>query len=123
MRSLTALLVCCSLAIPATPAMAAEIVVTDPADIALVVAINAATDATADQMGTCIYDGGDRQDCLCASADLIAGVSTALDAALAVHPEWAGQALHVADTGDSTFQSLTMFLGTVATSAVAPVCG
>lgn len=107
----------------ATPASAAGIEVTDPADIALVVAINAATDATADQMGTCIYDGGDRQDCLCANAGLIAGVRATLNAALAIHPEWEGQALHVADTGDSTFQSLTMFLDTVAASAVTPVCG
>ena len=41
------------------------------------------------------------------------------DTALAVDPEWEGQALFVADLG----QSPTLFLDTVAASATPPECG
>ncbi len=105
----------------ATPASAAEIEVTEPAAIALAVAISDAVDATTERVGQCIEDGGAHQDCLCASTAEIAGVRAALAAALAVHPEWEGQALSVADTGDG--QSLTLFLDTVAASSAPPECG
>jgi len=105
----------------ATPAGAAEIEVTDPADTALAVAISDAVDVTAGKVTKCIEDGGGHQDCLCAGAAEIAGVRDALDAALAVHPEWEGQALSLADKGDG--QSLTLFLDTVAASSTPPDCG
>ena len=118
MRSFAAILICMGLA---TPASAAEIELTEPADTALAVAISAAVDATTERVGKCIEDGGAHQDCLCASAAEIAAVRAALDAALAVHPGWEGQALFVADMGDG--QSLTLFLDTVAASAAPPDCG
>ncbi len=105
----------------ATPASAAEIELTEPADTALAVAISAAVDATTERVGKCIEDGGAHQDCLCASAAEIAAVRAALDEALAVHPGWEGQALFVADMGDG--QSLTLFLDTVAASSAPPECG
>ena len=104
-------------------ASAAEIEVTEPADTALAVAISDAVDATTERVGKCIEDGGAHQDCLCASRAEIAGIRDALAAALAVHPEWADQAVSVADTGDGEFQSLTLFLDTVAASAAPPDCG
>jgi len=109
------------LAALAAPAGAAEIEITEAADTALAVAISDAVDATTERVGKCIEDGGAHQDCLCASAAEIAAVRAALDAALAVHPGWEGQALFVADMGDG--QSLTLFLDTVAASAAPPECG
>ncbi len=117
MRLLTAIPMCIALATPAW----AEIELTEPADTALAVAISDAVDATTERVGNCIGDGGAHQGCLCASAAEIAGVRTALDKALAVHPEWKDQALFVADKGDG--QSLTLFLDTVAASAAPPDCG
>ncbi len=105
----------------ATPAIAAEIEVTDPAGITLDVAISDAVDVTTEKVGGCIGDGGAHQDCLCAGKAEIAGVRSALDEALAVHPEWEGGTLSVADQGDG--QSLTLFLDTVAASAAPPNCG
>ena len=104
----------------ATPAWAAEIDVTDPADIALAVAISDAVDATTEKIGACIGDGGAHQDCLCANADQIAGVRAALDGALADHPDWQDQTLAITDQGGG--QSLTLFLDTVAASATPPDC-
>jgi hypothetical protein len=104
----------------ATPAWA-ETEVTEPADTALAVAISDAVDATTEHVGKCIEDGGAHQDCLCAGTAEIAGIRDALAAALAVHPEWEGQTLSVADTGDG--QSLTLFLDTVAASSAPPECG
>ena len=109
------------LAALAAPASAAEFELTEPADTALAVAISDAVDATAGRVGQCIGDGGAHQDCLCASTAEIAGIRDALAAALAVHPEWEGQALFVADMGDG--QSLTLFLDTVAASSAPPDCG
>ena len=105
----------------AAPARAAEIEVTEPADINLAVAISDAVDATTDKVGACIGNGGAHQDCLCAGKAEIAGVRAALDDALAVRPEWEGQSLFVADKGDG--QSLTLFLDTVAASSAPPDCG
>ncbi len=105
----------------ATHASATEIELTEPADTALAVAISDAVDATTERVGNCIGEGGAHQDCLCAGAAEIAAVRAALDAALAVHPEWEGQALFAADKGDG--QSLTLFLDTVAASAAPPECG
>jgi hypothetical protein len=105
----------------AAPVSAAGIALTSPADTALAVAISDAVDATTERVGKCIGEGGAHQDCLCAGAAEIAGVRDALDAALAVHPEWEGQTLSVADKGDG--QSLTLFLDTVAASSVPPDCG
>ncbi len=105
----------------AAHASAAEIELTEPADTALAVAISDAVDATTERVGKCIEDGGAHQDCLCAGAVEIAGVRAALDEALAIHPEWEGQAVSVADMGDG--QSLTLFLDTVAASAAPPDCG
>ena len=104
-------------------ASAAEIEVTGTDNTALAVAISDAVDATTERVGKCIEDGGAYQDCLCASTAEIAGIRDALAAALAVHPEWEGQAVSVADTGDGEFQSLTLFLDTVAASAAPPDCG
>ena len=106
----------------ATPAWA-EIEVTGSADTALAVAISDAVDATTERVGKCIGEGGAYPDCLCASTAEIAGIRDALAAALAVHPEWADQAVSVADTGDGEFQSLTLFLDTVAASSAPPDCG
>ena len=121
MRLLVAVLIYIGLAIPAPDAMAAEIEVTGTDDTALAVAISDAVDATTERVGNCIVEGGAHQDCLCASAAEITGVRDTLAAALAVHPEWEGQALFVADMGDG--QSLTLFLDTVAASAAPPDCG
>ncbi len=104
----------------ATPAWA-EIEVTGTDDTALAVAISDAVDATTERVGNCIGEGGAHQDCLCAGAAEIAAIRTALDEALAVHPEWEGQALFVTDSGDG--QSLTLFLDTVAASSTPPDCG
>ncbi len=106
----------------ATPAWA-EIEVAGTDDTALADANGDAVDATTERVGKCIEDGGAYQDCLCASTAEIAGIRDALAAALAVHPEWEGQAVSVADTGDGEFQSLTLFLDTVAASAAPPDCG
>ncbi len=105
----------------AAHASAAEIELTEPADTTLAVAISDAVDATTERVGNCIGEGGAHPDCLCASAAEIAEVRAALDEALAVHPEWEGQALFAADMGDG--QSLTLFLDTVAASAAPPDCG
>ncbi len=121
MRNLAAVLICIGLATPAPDAMAAEIELTEPADTALAVAISDAVDVTTERVGKCIEEGGAHRDCLCAGAAEIAGILAALDAALAVHPEWEGQALFVADMGDG--QSLTLFLDTVAASSAPPECG
>jgi hypothetical protein len=86
----------------AAPAHAAEIEVTEPADIALAAAISDAVDTTTDKIGACIGNGGAHQDCLCAGKAEIAG-------------------LFVADMGDG--QSLTLFLDTVAASSAPPDCG
>jgi len=104
-----------------TPAHAGEIEVTEPADIALVVAISDAVDQTTEEISTCIGDGGAHQSCLCAGAGHIAGVRDALGEALAVHPEWEDATLFLANKGDG--QSLTLFLDTVAASAAPPDCG
>jgi hypothetical protein len=105
----------------AAPARAAEIEVTEPADITLAADISDAVDATTNKVGACIGNGGAHQDCLCAGKAEIAAVRAALDDALAVHPEWEGQSLFVADKGDG--QSLTLFLDTVAASSAPPDCG
>ena len=123
MRRLAAALITIALAAPAPVALAAEIEVTDAEGIALAVAISDAVDATTESITSCIDDGGMLQDCLCASAVEIAEVRAALDTALAAHPEWAGQTVTVADTGDGEFRSLTLFLDTVAASAAPPDCG
>ncbi|MHA1530088.1 MAG: hypothetical protein ACTSVG_13800 [Alphaproteobacteria bacterium] len=117
MRSFATLLICIALATPAW----AEIELTEPADTALAVAISDAVDATTERVGSCIGGGGAHQDCLCAGAAEIAAIRDALDAALAVHTEWEGQTLSVADKGDG--QSLTLFLDTVAASSTPPDCG
>ena len=114
------LILVAALALPAH-ASAAEIVITEPADTALAVAISDAVDATTESVGNCIGDGEALQDCLCAGAEQIAEVRAALDAALAVHPDWEGQILSVADMRDG--QSLTLFLDTVAATTAPPDCG
>jgi len=116
-RSIAAFLAAVLLVVPAR---AAEIEINDPTNIALAVAISDAVDATTDKVSTCIGEGGAHHGCLCANTDQIAGVRAALDSALAAHPEWAGQALFVADKGDG--QSLTLFLDTVAASSTPPDC-
>ncbi len=121
MRNLAAVLICIGVATPAPDAIAAEIEVTGADDTALAVAISDAVDATAERVGNCIGDGGAYQDCLCSSTAEIAGIRGALAAALAVHPEWEGQAVSVADMGNG--QSLTLFLDTVAASSTPPECG
>jgi hypothetical protein len=118
MRPSTAFLIFTTLA---APAWAAGIEVTDAADIALVVTISDAVDATTEKVGACIGDGGAHLGCLCANAEQIAEVRAALDEALAAHPEWEGQTLSIHDEGDG--QSLTLFLDTVAPSAAPPDCG
>ena len=105
----------------AAPARAAEIEVAEPSDITLAVAISDAVDATTNKVGACIGNGGAHQDCLCAGKAEIAAVRAALGDALAVHSEWDGQSLFVADKGDG--QSLTLFLDTVAASSAPPDCG
>jgi len=120
MRLLTAIPICIGLAASAS---AGEIEVTGGDDIGLAVAISEAVDTTTETVGDCVGEGGDLRDCLCASAAGIAAVRDALDAALAVHPEWEGQSIFVADTGDGEFRSLTLFLDTAATSAAPPDCG
>jgi hypothetical protein len=105
----------------ASPVWAAEIEVTDAADITLAVAISDAVDLVTEKVGACIGDGGAHQNCLCASAEQIALIRTALDHALAVHPEWQGQTLAIVDKGDG--QSLTLFLDTVAASSAPLDCG
>jgi len=121
MKQTLVLLAALALSTPAPDAMAAEIEVTGASDTALAVAISDAVDATTERVGKCIGEGGAHQDCLCAGAAEIAGVRDALDAALAVHPEWEDQTLSVADKGDG--QSLTLFLDTVAASSAPPDCG
>ncbi len=83
----------------AIPAIAAGIEVNDAAGITLAIAISDAADVTTAKVGACIGDGGEHQDCLCAGKAEIAGVRAALDDALAVHPEWEGGTLFVADQG------------------------
>ena len=117
MRSITISLVVLFLV---SPARAAEIDVTDPADITLAVAISDAVDATTEKVVACIGGGGAHQDCLCDNTDQIGGIRTALDDALAVHPDWQDQTLAITDQGDG--QSLTLFLDTVAASAAPLDC-
>jgi hypothetical protein len=107
----------------AAPAGAAEFELTEGDDIGHAVAISDAVDMATETVGACIDGGGAHRDCLCAAGPEIAQLRTALDDALAVHPEWRGQTISVADTGDGEFQSLTLFLDTVAASATPPDCG
>ena len=121
MKPTLILLAALGLATPAPDAMAAAIELTEPADTVLAVAISDAVDATTERVGQCIGDGGAHQDCLCAAAVEIAAVRAALGEALAIHPEWEGQTLSVADAGGGQF--LTLFLDTVAASSAPPECG
>lgn len=98
----------------------AQIELTDPADAALAVAVSDAVDAATETIGACREAGGAQAECFCANAADIEQVRAALETALDVHPEWAGQALFVADMGDG--RSLTIFLDTVARMTVPPDC-
>lgn len=94
--------------------------VTGERDTAIVVALDAAVDRTANAVGACRKAGGDLQHCLCSSRAEIAKVSAALDRVLGVHPEWEDKTLFVRDKGNG--QSLTIFLESVARQAKPPDC-
>ncbi|HSF95097.1 MAG TPA: hypothetical protein VLA52_08720 [Thermohalobaculum sp.] len=102
-------------------AASAQITLTDPADIALAVAVSDAVDGATESIGGCREGGGELADCLCAHRADVDQVRAALDAALTVHPEWRDQSLFAADMGNG--QSLTIFLDTVARAAAEPDCG
>ncbi len=107
----------------AAPAGAAEIEADSAEGIGLAVAISDAVDTATESISSCIEGGGAHQDCLCAGTVELAEIRAALDTAIAAHPEWAGQTVTVADTGDGEFRSLTLFLDTIAASAEPPECG
>lgn len=98
-----------------------QIDVTDPADVALTVAVDDAVDAATEAIGACAESRIELADCLCAHRDDLARIRASLDALLARNPGWEGRALFVADRGDG--RSLNIWLDTVARSAKPPDCG
>ena len=113
MRHLMAFVIVAAFATPVPQALAYETDIADDADVALVVAVNDASEVAKTVVEACMRNGGERKLCLCSSVDYIDDVRAAIGEALAVHPEWRRQTLYIADTGDGQFKSLTMNLGRV----------
>jgi hypothetical protein len=120
-----ALTLAASLAAPAVTFAASDIgiadfEITDPGDLALVLAIDDAVSVATTSIGGCREAGGELTDCLCANLADIDSIRDALETALAVHPEWTDKALFVADIGNG--QSMTIWLDTAARMVEPPDC-
>jgi ribosomal protein L25 (general stress protein Ctc) len=107
------------LAVAASPAAAAEISVTDPADRALAIAIDEAVNNARNAIAACRDAGGSVGACYCEKKGEIALIRSALDSALATHPEWKNRALTF-EIGQGAYR--TILLNAIARMAEPPKC-
>ncbi len=107
------------LAVAAFPAAAAEIRITDPADTALAIAIDEAVNNARNAIAACRDAGGSVGACYCEKKGEIALIRSALDSALAAHPDWENRALTF-EIGQDAYR--TILLNAIAKMAEPPKC-